>query len=200
MTINTSTTFVERKLTSPRRRVSNFDAPLYNRSFQFRHDTDRHTFAYARIYSTTRASATVLQLMSTCVQTETTINTSTSFVEWKSTLPRRSVSNFDSSPYNQLWAFAFKSETRILVSFVERKSTSPWRSISNFDADSKTHDWDREGTYVKQQGSSWLDLYFRYSSSMQYRSRYNRTVCHIRRSGWLEVMTVEADSTINYRV
>jgi len=42
-----------------------------------------------------------------------TINTSTSFVEWKLTSPRRSVSSFDAPPYNRLWALVFKRETTI---------------------------------------------------------------------------------------
>jgi len=62
---------------------------------------------------------------------------------------------------------------RSSASFVERKSTSPRRCVSNFDTDSTTHDWDREAAYGNQQCSSWLEQYLRYSSSMQYRSRYN---------------------------
>jgi hypothetical protein len=45
MEINTSSSFVQRKLTSPRRSDSNFKAPLYTRLCQFRH-RHRHTFAY----------------------------------------------------------------------------------------------------------------------------------------------------------
>jgi hypothetical protein len=38
------------------------------------------------------------------------------------------------------------------------------------------------------------------STMFQLQSRYNRTVCHLQRSGWLEVNTVEPDSTMDYWV
>jgi hypothetical protein len=38
------------------------------------------------------------------------------------------------------------------------------------------------------------------STMFQLRSRYIRTVCPLRMSGWLEVKPVEDDSTIDYRV
>jgi len=60
MTINTSTSFVEWKLTSPWSSVSNFDEPLFNRLCQFRYDTNT--------LSTTWTSSTVQHVMSTCVQ------------------------------------------------------------------------------------------------------------------------------------
>ena len=49
-TINTSTSFFQRKLTSPRRSVSNFDAPPYNRLCQFRHDTDTDTPSHMTVF------------------------------------------------------------------------------------------------------------------------------------------------------
>jgi hypothetical protein len=108
------------------------------------------------------ASATVQQLMSTCVLKEMTINTSTLFVESKLTSPRGSVSNFDAPLYKRLCQFRHHTDT---------------------DTDSTTHDWDREAAYENQQCSGWLAQYLRHSCSMQYRSRYNRTVCHLQRSG-----------------
>jgi hypothetical protein len=140
-----------------------------------------------------------------------TINTFTSFVERMLTSPGRSVSNFDAPPYSKLCQFVHDTDTdtpshtyvhirhrttgyehvcltgkrQYSASFGERKSTSPRRSISNSDTDtdSTTHDWDREAAYENQRCSSWLEQYLRSSSSVQYRSRYNRTVCHLRRSG-----------------
>jgi len=58
-TINTFTSFVKRKIASPRRSVSNFESPLYSMVCQFRHNTDR--------YWTKRASATEQPAMSCCV-------------------------------------------------------------------------------------------------------------------------------------
>jgi len=99
---------------------------------------------------------------------------------------------------------------RSSASFVERKSTSPRRSISNFDTNSTTHDWDREAAYENQRCSSWLEQYLQYSTRQllqvyiyvppRYRSWYSRTVCQLRRSGWLVVKTVETDNTIDYLV
>jgi len=146
------------------RSVSNFDT-----------DTDTDT------YSTTRASATVQQLMSTSFQKEMTITTSTSFVEWKLTSPRRSVSNFDAPLSSRLCQFPHDTDRdtpshkyvhirhrtsgcehvcltgkrRYSASFVERKYTSPRRCAYNFDTNSTTHDWDREAAYGKQRRSSW---------------------------------------------
>jgi hypothetical protein len=154
-----------------------------------------------------RASATVQQIMSTCVEKEMTINSFTLFVERKLTSPGRSLSNFDEPPYNRLCQFVHDTDTdtpshtyvhichrttgcehmclkgkrRYCASFVERKSTSPRKSVSNSDTDtdSTTHDWDREAVYENQRCSSWLEQDFRYSSSLEYRSRYNRTVCRL---------------------
>jgi len=90
MTINTFTSFVEQKLTFLQRCVSNFNTPPHNMLCQF-----RHTVEYAQTLSTSRASATVQQVMSSCGKREMIINTLTSFVERNSTSPPRTVSNFD---------------------------------------------------------------------------------------------------------
>jgi len=84
--------------------------------------------------------------------------------------------------YNRLSAVAFERQMTIDIStsFVERKSTSPRRSVSSFETDSTTHDGDWEPEYGDLWRSSW-------------------TVCHLRRSSWLEVKTVDADSAIDYR-
>jgi len=161
MTINTSTSFVEQKLSSPRRSISNFDAPPYSRLWQFRHDTDTDTPSHKSVHF------------------------------------RHHTTGCDH--------VCIKGKRRYSALFVERKSTLPRRGASNFDIDSTSHDWDREAVYENQRCSSWLEHYLLYISSTRYRqwqqrSRYNRTVCHLRRSGWLEVKTVEADSTIDYRV
>jgi len=91
--------------------------------------------------------------------------------------------------------------------FVEWKSTTPWRSVSNFDTDRITPDWHRVAANRNWQRSSWLEQYLQYSIRQvlqvclyvppRHQSRYNRTVCHHRRRGWLEVMTVEVYSTID---
>jgi len=51
--------------------------------------------------------ATIHQFMSTCVETQMTINTSTLLVQWKITAPRRSVSKFDTSPYNRVCQYRY---------------------------------------------------------------------------------------------
>jgi len=164
MTINTSTWFLKPKLTSPRRSVSNFDVPPYSRSCQVRHDTDTDTPSHTYVLS--------------CRCTTGCEHVHLRGIQWSST------------------------------SFVERKSTSPRKSASNFDTYSTTGDWVQEAAYGNQCCSGWLEQYFRYSTRQVLqvyiyfptRSKYNRTVCHLRRSGWLEVNTVEADSTIDYQV
>jgi hypothetical protein len=141
MTIDTFTSFVERKLTSPGRSVSNFDAPPYSRLCQCVHDTNTDTPSHMYVHIRHR------------------------------TIGCEHVCS--------------KGKRRYSASFVERKSTLPWRSVSNsdIDTDRTTHDWDREAAYENQRCSSWLEQYLRYSSSVQYRSRYNRTVCRLWRSG-----------------
>jgi len=132
--------------------------------------------------------ATVQQVMPISIPTQTHLRIRTHTLDYSSIHHR-------TTDYEHLRG---KGKQWSSATFVERKSTTPWRSVSNFDTGSTTHDWDREAAYENQRRSSWLEQYLRYSST-RYRSRYNRTVCHLRRSGWLEVKTVEADSTIDYR-
>jgi len=91
------------------------------------------------------------RLWALAFKSETTINTSTLFVERKSTSPWRSVSYLDAPPYNRLCQFRHNTET-----------------------DSTTQDWDRETAYQNQWRFTWFELYLRYCCSMQYWSHTAR--------------------------
>jgi len=177
-------------------------------------------------YSTTRHRTTCFEHL--CVTGKW--QSFTSFVKWKSTLLWRSVSNFDIGtntpshthahsrlleyppPNNRLrqlgceWKMMMNTST----SFVEQKSILPQGSVSNSDTYSTTHDWDCEAGYKNQQCSCWWGQYLSCSKWQvlqanlyvlpRYRSQFIRTVCHLFRAGWPEVQTVEAASTIDYRV
>jgi len=95
MTINTSTLFVKRKLTSPQISISNFDEPVYNWLCQIWHDMETNLTTWP----SERKPAT--------------INSFTLFVEHKLTSVPRSVYNFDLPPYTRLWALLFTSTMMI---------------------------------------------------------------------------------------
>jgi len=97
MTINTSPSFVEQKLTSPRRRVPNFDAPPYSRLCQFRRDTDTDTPSHTYVHIRHRTTG----CEHVCSKGKQPY--SASFVERKYTSPRRSASNSDTDSTTHDW-------------------------------------------------------------------------------------------------
>lgn len=97
--------------------------------------------------------------------------------------------------YISIWAPAFQREMimNTSTSFVKWMLKMPQRCVNNVetDTDAKKHtdtntdsthyDWDLHAA----DGESW---------------RFSWSVCHLRRSGCLQVKSVEANSTINYQV
>jgi len=73
---------------------------------------------------------------------------------------------------------------------VEWKSPWPPRCVSNFHIYTET---DKHKPWLRRSGHA------QGSTALQLPSPYNSTVSHLRRSGWLEVKTVEADSTMDSR-
>jgi len=153
----------------------------YNRLCQFWCDTNT--------YSTPLPSAT---------EQLATINTSTSFVERKSTLRWRNGSNFNTDRYT--FALVHTHSTtrssatgQLLMSTCVSKETT----IDSSRACVQRNQHPRgevspisTATAQPMIGTERLRKRIEWCSS--------RTVCHLRRSGWLEVMAVEADSTIDY--